>query len=1409
MAELSRQFLMSGPASLAQGMSTSDISAGAISELTKAIDKLSDNRTSELSKVVDLLKGDKANTQKVVEILTTLREDFRQAARDPSQKGISPELQKQLAEALVALKNIGELKELVTQLKKFGSSAWSQASTGQGGVGIGVTTAATAIDPGLGLVVKAMQENYHLIRDTANVFKEGIKLMIDIGKFFSPHSMPRRGFMGAGVEEGGGGGLGNAIGDLMLLALGSEAFKLALKGLKFGIPKVGGALTYLGLVEMIRSYADDQRKAHPEEAKKLDETLKTLGGPRPGRVFSGHNTRGVVRSRRKHYSDAENEEIQRALEENEKNIAAGKPRVLTPSELNARKRRPTRGGNPSARGSFDARQNFFGDTTRDMTRDFPISENIEDRRFIPADQQRCDIVVGYMEKQTQLLSAILKTLQGGNIGVGGGGSGFGLASLGDLSGVGGGVGSGGLGTQPGFPGSGFGAGMPRGPGGGGGGGRRGPDTSTPDTTTTPTTTIAPPAPNLSDRIKTPWGSMPTSSGVPPEGAPSLTIPWPEGQNVPGGVYQWPGSGPSAGAAIKTPWGPMPGHDVTNQPGVLPWPGSNTIATTPPTPTGITPGTPGTPIGSPGGGLVSDQLSGWIMKKEDFVSKPFNDFGQRTIGYGTSARRGETSITEPEARRRMNEQLAKHLRAINQLNPNLDQGTREALASLSYNAGEKWMSSGLGAAVKKGDIAEIKRIFVQYNKAGGKVLPGLANRRNEEVQFIGNPNYSRSSTVARPPVSATQPSATSAPVSANPAAKGGTLIVFKGLGGQVDSASVEAIAKNRGQTVKYFEYTQAKEAAEFVKNNPGPYDVIGHSAGANHSTLSEFFKNTPRNPGRLDTTGRSPKSPAFERPPGVLGGDDLDKDSHANGMKKLAREGGATASNQPAVQPPGKTDARLYDPATGAGAVTHSGTGGQMPPVLRQQMEYAGTIAGVRTDVAHGIEPGHKRHSLNAPAGDVDLYDATTGKKLDVRNPADLEKMKTYVRAAAAAGATGIGFGKDGSYMGFSRMHVGLGEPVVWGAKGRRVNAPDWLVKAWEEGRRHPMTPDQARAAIATFRQQDRTSPGVGTQPSTQPVDQGPAPGTYKWTPDPSVYPEFAKPTGTGATTRPTRHEPGFMRAQHPDQDQGESLPQAAGKGAGPQDQGESLPRAAGKGAGPLPIPYDKHHPSPEMLKDLESLRRPLLDYSWSNEGRHSASDLYEVIERDRPAMTSELLRGDHTRSDEGGAFLKDRRGASRWHKAKQALEQGNVVPGKLPTDDAAEQRRLRDIQPEYHKASMTQSPDLYGEPRPKMSDVGGAYGEDEPRSKMADVAGGAYGEHIPTPRARPVNLGVHGGGAKASDMHHGIEMLRAQHARQQHKKRRATKAPVPQHHTGKHHASHGSVPDDLALATDATSRVFS
>jgi hypothetical protein len=165
-------------------------------------------------------------------------------------------------------------------------------------------------------------------------------------------------------------------------------------------------------------------------------------------------------------------------------------------------------------------------------------------------------------------------------------------------------------------------------------------------------------------------------------------------------------------------------------------------------------------------------------------------------------------------------------------------------------------------------------------------------------------------------------------------------------------------------------------------------------------------------------------------------------------------------------------------AAGAGGVTHSGTGKMVPNATREQMEYAGLMSGVTTDIAHGIEPGHARHTEGAPAGDVDLYDAVTKRKLDATKPDDRVKMEKYIEHAAAAGATGIGFGGEGGgYMGSSRMHIGGGKEAVWGAGGRGGNEPKWVRDAFARGRARAMTPQQRTAAIEKARGAQTASAG--------------------------------------------------------------------------------------------------------------------------------------------------------------------------------------------------------------------------------------------------------------------------------------------------------------------------------------------
>lgn len=109
--------------------------------------------------------------------------------------------------------------------------------------------------------------------------------------------------------------------------------------------------------------------------------------------------------------------------------------------------------------------------------------------------------------------------------------------------------------------------------------------------------------------------------------------------------------------------------------------------------------------------------------------------------------------------------------------------------------------------------------------------------------------------------------------------------------------------------------------------------------------------------------------------------------------------------------------------------------------------------GVTMDVYSGGQPargtssrrvGSTRHD-HGNAADVTFRDAS-GRMLDWNTPADIPTLQAIVQRARASGVTGFGAGND--YMGAGRMHIGFGNPGVWGAGGRGVNAPEWLVQAY-------------------------------------------------------------------------------------------------------------------------------------------------------------------------------------------------------------------------------------------------------------------------------------------------------------------------------------------------------------------------
>lgn len=91
----------------------------------------------------------------------------------------------------------------------------------------------------------------------------------------------------------------------------------------------------------------------------------------------------------------------------------------------------------------------------------------------------------------------------------------------------------------------------------------------------------------------------------------------------------------------------------------------------------------------------------------------------------------------------------------------------------------------------------------------------------------------------------------------------------------------------------------------------------------------------------------------------------------------------------------------------------------------------------------GARVGSTRHD-HGNAADVFFYQ--NGRRLNWANPQDVPIFQDIVRQARAAGVTGFGAGPG--YMQPGSMHIGFGNPGVWGAGGRGSNAPGWLLEAF-------------------------------------------------------------------------------------------------------------------------------------------------------------------------------------------------------------------------------------------------------------------------------------------------------------------------------------------------------------------------
>jgi lysozyme len=156
----------------------------------------------------------------------------------------------------------------------------------------------------------------------------------------------------------------------------------------------------------------------------------------------------------------------------------------------------------------------------------------------------------------------------------------------------------------------------------------------------------------------------------------------------------------------------------------------------------------------GVGAIDPRLLAAIKGFEGYTPRAQWDQKQYSVGYGTRAQSPGETIDRDEAERRLVSEVTRAARSVDDMGVSMPAGARNALISLTYNAGPGWMQSGLGDLVRSGDWQGAQQRILEYNKAGGEVSPGLVNRRQQEAAWFGGAPAAPSAPQEAPPVNLT-------------------------------------------------------------------------------------------------------------------------------------------------------------------------------------------------------------------------------------------------------------------------------------------------------------------------------------------------------------------------------------------------------------------------------------------------------------------------------------------------------------------------------------------------------------------------------------------------------------------------------------------------------------------------------
>ena len=151
---------------------------------------------------------------------------------------------------------------------------------------------------------------------------------------------------------------------------------------------------------------------------------------------------------------------------------------------------------------------------------------------------------------------------------------------------------------------------------------------------------------------------------------------------------------------------------------------------------------------------------FLKNKEGFRNEAYLDSsGVPTIGYGFTegVQMGDT-IDEKTANERLLKEMAKTDQDYNKLvTADLNPNQQAAVKSLLYNiGGPQFANSKARAALNAGDFESFKKEAAEFRMANGKVIPGLENRRRDELELFFKPYKANRPETSNAPMSMVSP-----------------------------------------------------------------------------------------------------------------------------------------------------------------------------------------------------------------------------------------------------------------------------------------------------------------------------------------------------------------------------------------------------------------------------------------------------------------------------------------------------------------------------------------------------------------------------------------------------------------------------------------------------------------------------